>query len=369
MTVYDILLIDDDPESLDLLLATLPSEVDGHEVTWHGYDSFDNALDVLQRWRFDLVATDIYRDSSGAHKSPTTDEPRAFEIIQAIRNARFTPIVAFTDGAFPEELEEGPFLKTADKSRGNDEILAKLSALMLTGVPMIARELHDQLDRVGGSYIWDFVEENWSSLSAAGLTEASTLERLIRRRASIELGRLQPDDGSEVTIVEGAEFYLYPPLSSDIRLGTILRRMSDGEYGVVLTPHCHLVQQPNAGAPRAEYVLVARTVDASTLFLKHPISGKEPQRKDRLRRRLLSPAELGQPKGRYWFLPGVLKMSDRYVDFLQLDSIPYADVNNLHETLAVLDSPFAEAMQSCFVGFYSAVGLPNLDVDRFSSLL
>ena len=369
MTTYEILLIDDDRESLELLVQTLPDEIDGHAVEWTACDAFDEALDLLRRRRFDLVATDIYRDSSGAHKTPSTDEPRAFEIVEAIRHVRFTPIVAFTDGAFPEELEEGPFLKTADKSSGNAEILTKLSALVATGVPSIAHELHNQLDRVGGNYVWEFLEENWSSLSAAGLTEAHTLDRLIRRRTSIELGRRQPEDGSEVAVVEGAEFYLYPPLSSDIRLGTILLRMNDGEYGVVLTPHCHLIQQPNATAPRAEYVLVARTVEADTVFQKHALSGNKSNRSDGLRRRLLSPPELGQPRGRYWFLPSLLNMSDRYVDFLQLDSIPYAEMHELHQPFAVLDSPFAEAMQSCFVGFYSAVGLPNLDANRFSSLL
>ena len=35
---------------------------------------------------------------------------------------------------------------------------------------------------------------------------------------------------------------------------------------------------------------------------------------------------------------------------------------------AVLDTPFAEALQSCFVGFYSAVGLPMLDPGRFGDI-
>ena len=369
MTVYDILLIDDDSESLDLLVKTLPNEIDGHEVAWHECDSFDRALDLLRRWRFDLVATDIYRDSSRSYKSPTTDKPRAFEIVEAIRRVRFTPIVAFTDGAFPEELEEGPFLKTADKSRGNSEIIEKLSTLIATGVPAIARELHDQLDRVGGSYLWEFLEQHWETLSTAGLTEAHTLDRLIRRRTSIELGRRQPEDGGEIAVVEGAEFYLYPPLSSDIRLGTILVREGGDEYWIVLTPHCHLVKQPGDAVPRAEYVLVARTIDAATLFGSYPLKGDETNRRDSLRRRLISPPDFGRPNGRYWFLPSLLTMSNRYVDFLQMESIPYADIRDSYHAFAILDAPFAEAMQSCFVRFYSAVGLPNLSVDRFSSLL
>jgi len=76
-----------------------------------------------------------------------------------------------------------------------------------------------------------------------------------------------------------------------------------------------------------------------------------------------------QPEGRYWFLPGFLDMPDLYCDFLQLESIPYKDALDQHERFAVLDTPFAEAFQSCFTRFYSAVGLPILNVNRFQSLI
>jgi len=62
-------------------------------------------------------------------------------------------------------------------------------------------------------------------------------------------------------------------------------------------------------------------------------------------------------------------MPDLFCDFLQLESIPYEEIRDQHERFAVLDTPFAEALQSCFTRFYSAVGLPILNVDRFRHLI
>jgi hypothetical protein len=61
-------------------------------------------------------------------------------------------------------------------------------------------------------------------------------------------------------------------------------------------------------------------------------------------------------------------MPHLYVDFLQLESLPIQSALNDWESFAVLDIPFAEAFQSSFVRFYSAVGLPILNPSRFPDL-
>jgi hypothetical protein len=61
-------------------------------------------------------------------------------------------------------------------------------------------------------------------------------------------------------------------------------------------------------------------------------------------------------------------MPNLYVDLLQLHSVPVKDLQEQWESFAVLDVPFAEALQSNFVRFYSAVGLPVLDTERFPEM-
>ena len=367
MTVLNVLLVDDDEESLRLLGESLPGEIEGSAIRWEKCGVFDDALQLIAERRFDVVATDIYLDRSA--KEPVTGDAQGVRVLNEIRDRRFCPVLLFTDGTFPNEPPEGPFLKYADKSPGNEQIVEKLGELIRTGVPEMAHRLHDELDNTSGSYLWQFLDNNWPALEVAGLTKPDVLDRLVHRRASVQLGRLEdsPDGPAERPHVEGAEFYLRPRIATELRLGQILEH--DGEYRVVLTPHCHLSVQPGQTDPRADFVLTTRTVGATALFEQVPLQGKtEAKRLDDLRRRIQSPTDFGQPKGRYWFLPGFLTMPHLYVDFLQLESLPIQPALNDWESFAVLDIPFAEALQSSFVRFYSAVGLPILDPSRFTDL-
>lgn len=375
MTVLNILLIDDDPESLSLLLDSLPETVADATIRWEGCGTFEDAFQRIEDRRFDVVVSDIYRDRTSAKKDLVTGDPQGRTVLDEIRARRFCPVLLFTDGAFPEEPNEGPFVKIADKSL-NAKIVEKLEELIRTGIPELAHRLHDELDSTSSSYLWKFLTDNWATLESSKLTQRDVLDRLIHRRAAVQLGRLQTsaDGPVERPTIEGAEFYLLPRIAKDVRLGQILKR--GDEYRVVMTPHCHLVVQPGQDAPRADYVLTAKTVAAKVLFEEMPLRGNPAEKIDNLRRRIQSPAGFGLPRGRYWFLPGFLTMPDLYVDFLRLESVEYqaivpepgAEGEAEWTTFAVLDAPFAEALQSCFVGFYSAVGLPSLDPSRFPDL-
>jgi len=366
-----ILLVEDDKENLDLLLETLPDSLGAYGLEWEPCSDFVEAIKRVATRRYDMIVTDIYRDRPGHKKGTEIEDEKAGDIISGIRSKRFCPIVAFTDGSAPQSFKEGPFVKLADKSKGNDQIIEKMRELLATGIPGIARRLHDELDRASGSYLWDFLEGNWERLHENGLAEPSVLERLVRRRAAMQIGRLDPvaDDPAEVETVEGVEYYIHPPVSDELRLGEILKHKEDGSFRVVLTPHCHLAIQPGADSPRAEYVLTARTVTATDILNVFPPQGGTEEKKLRsLARYTQSPADLGKPRGRYWFLPHFLDMPDLFCDFLQLESIPYEEIRDQHERFAVLDTPFAEALQSCFTRFYSAVGLPSLSSTAIRSL-
>ncbi len=371
--VIDILLIEDDPENLKLLMESLPTSLAGHTLHWEPCSDFEEAVRSVMIRRYDVIVTDIYRDRKDKQKGADPGDEKARDIIEEIRSKRFCPVVAFTDGSAPQTFREEPFLRLADKSQGNKDILVKLEELLLTGIPAIARRLHDELDRAAGSYLWGFLERNWDQLRDAGLGNPEILERIVRRRASVQIGRLDPsaEDTKELGSVEGVEFYICPTISpKELRLGEILMRRGSQDFRVVLTPHCHLTVQPKATTPRAEFVLTVRTVAAKELLQRHPPEGGTPEKKLRsLGRCLQSPPEVGQPNGRYWFLPKFLKMPDLYCDFLQVESLEFGVIEKEYERFAVLDAPFAEALQSCFTRFYSAVGLPLLMPDRFMHLI
>ncbi len=387
MTLY-ALLVDDNPDDLRQLEELLPKAIAGYNIHWDPCSNFNEALERLGVRRYDIVATDIYADRDNQERLISKKDDKAREIIEAIRGKQFCPIVAFTNASRPEGLEEGPFIKFADKSGDASDITKKIEELIQTGLPAVARRIHNELSALTGSYLWNFLEKNWQQLNQEKNLEIALLERLIRRRAAIQISRLQADADApqEIEKVEGLEFYIYPSISGgDLRLGEVIRMKPDfwsdekavdlqTPFRVVLTPHCHLTKQPGDTVPRASYVLTVRTVDAGKLLAeekKKAIQGAktDAEKHELTRRVILSPAELGRPAGRYWFVPGFLEIPDLYCDFLQLESVSFADLQNQYEGIAVLDTPFAEALQSCFLRFYSAIGLPNLGPDRFQHLV
>ena len=363
--------MDDEPEVLKQLVETLPTQLDGFDLVWDPCGTFEEGLARLESRRYDVVVTDMaFRTKPGA-----PPDLRGMKTIEQIRGKRFCPIVAYSSRTKPEGLFEGVFLRFADKARGNDDIIAKLREVLASGVPAIARRLHDELDGVGGHYLWEFLTKRWNDLKQIGSTTPEALERLLRRRAAIQIARLE--EGSEIDDVGASEFYIHPKISGEeLRLGEILKRKGSAQYRVVLTPHCHLKLQAGDKEPRAEFVLTVRTTTAQDEISKAwdkkkgQFNLKKPEGVEEAARRFIgSPPDLGIPKGRLWFLPRFLEMPDLYCDFMQVESLPLAAIKEDYEPFAVLDTPFAEALQARFAEFYSAVGTANLRPKEFLHLI
>ena len=370
MTQYlDILVVDDDREVLRQLQQLLPAEIDGHQVAWEYTDEFDDALIRLRRRRYDILVSDIYRDRAGK-KNVEAGDIRANSLVDEIRAHRFCPIVLFSDGQVPENLVHRPFVWQGDKSADVDtQLVSRIREAIASGLPAVARELHDELDAFAGSYVWKFLGDRWDELKQQHDLNPELLARIIRRRAAIQFARLDQDEDEgpvERATCDPVDYYLYPPTSPTLRLGEIVRRKATQEIRVVLTPHCFLVKQSGAAAPRANHVLTVCTVDAEQLREAWKWDGKP---EDDLRRRTSFPAaRLTPPDGRYYFLPKFLDIPDVYCDLLQLESLSYETIVSDFDRLAVLDAPYAEALQSGVSRLYGAVGVPVLNLDRVRHL-
>jgi CheY-like chemotaxis protein len=362
---YDILVVDDDPEVIEQLKELLPDSIGVNAVVWEYCYGFDDALALLKRRRFDVLVSDIYHGRDRGQKNIAQGDARARELVDEIRARRFCPIVLFTDGQLPADLVQRPFVWSADKGTPNfhDRLSERIAEGIATGLPEIAKRLHDELDRYTGSYVWRFLAARWEDLKTKHALDTATLERIIRRRAAVHLSRVDGAGDNVVAraAVDPVDYYIYPPISKFIRLGEIIRRKGTSEFHIVLTPHCFLVIQPGQQAPRATHVLAARAVPAAELREGWKWQSKGDAIADQLRRRTSFPAGgAGLPEGRYCFLPQFLDIPDLYCDLMQIESIGFGTVMEDFERVAVLDWPFAEALQSCLIQLYGAVGVPSL---------
>lgn len=383
VTTVHTLIIDDDQELLDQVRGYLDGNIKGaYKFYLDTCLDFDEGIRRIEAIRYDLVISDVWLGRK--HTEP--DDNKIKGIIDSIQKTRFCPIVVYST-AKPSGLTEGPFIEFADKGMDFDTLMASIDKILSTGVPDAARSLHNDLDTGGANFLWQFLETNWSQLKPKFSTDPHLMGRLLRKRASVLLGRLDSSKGAPVEreTVHGMEYYLYPPVSpeEEFRLGDLVKENSTGQFHVVLNPHCHLVKQPKHHIPRAEFALLAaanpveEAINAARQWEKQ-VTGKDKpawsskpiEAEEQLGKRVRVPSsEMGTPDGRFFFLPNFLEIPNLFCDLLQIKTKPMKDLRENYTRIATLDAPFAEAIQSMFLRLFGGVGLPVLDPKLFKDLL
>jgi hypothetical protein len=361
-----VLLVEDDPEYMALLKRSLPEVFNQRqlEATLHEAATFEVANTMIDdpSRRFDLILSDTFR---GEHKY---HDVAVMAMIAKYKAGRFSPLVVFSASPRPQELTLQPFVMWADKAepKGIDTAIGKM---LDTGVPQIARTLHDELDKLAGTYLWGFLDANWDRLVAGQLIDRDSLERLIRRRAALQLAEITytPGGWQHLTEVNGHEVYVYPPVNQvRYSLGEVIRKRTDSnDIRVILTPHCYLNILGEQTVPRADFVVTVKTRPVASV-LGEKLNNARTAGQDTLLKKIQtwinppSHEQVGKPEGRYWYLPKFLDIPHLYCDFLQLESLPYAQLEADYEELAVLTPPFAESLQACYGAFHGSVGIPPI---------
>jgi hypothetical protein len=375
--VLDVLLVEDSPEDMAAYLRDLPAVflASGVTATLHKAESFEvaDALVSDTSRRFDMILSDTYRGSHQNHDAAVTG------MISKYRDARrFCPLVVFSASAMPEHFVQSAFVVWGDKTSVGRPggVEAAITAVLATGIPQAARSLHDELDGLAGKYLWTFLEKEWEQLKTNGHVEPSTLGRMIRRRAAVQLGSVHASaTGDEpLTEVQGHEVYLYPPINlHEYRLGEIIRKGED--FRVVLTPHCYMTIQQGKERPRSEYIVTIKTIAVGEVLCQKKVgtarTAEEGQKLKKIRTWITPPSheDVGKPEGRYWYLPGFLEIPHSYCDFLQVESIKYDELVRDWQEVAVLSPPFAESLQACYGAFHGAVGIPNVMPASVASMI
>lgn len=372
MVAISILVFDDDVEALEDLAvySDLSTRDAGMVPVLTKVSDWDEVVQMISdpSRQFDLVVTDTYKDGG---KGPKTDDA-VTNVIQKIRGKKSIPVLMCSTAIRPDWFQETAFLAWADKTKPK-EIKDKITSLIATEIPSIVRSVKDEIDSYGGKYLWDFLESNWGELENSG---SEVLERIIRKRLATLIAHSADEDGvTESQHIDSCEFYHYPPISEGISLGEIIQhKENEDDWRVVLTPHCYLTIQAGNDKPRTDFVLTVKLQKAE-LHTEKWENGLVKVREENNTKKIseiTSPggaARVKKPEGRNWFLPSFLQIPSSYLDFEQVESVPYRDLVRGFDRIAVLCAPFAEAMQQSFASYYSSVGMPNLRTESISEVL
>ena len=344
----NVLLVEDEARDRDSYLRDFPAVFMAAGVTanFHTAETFEQAYRIIDTSyiRFDLILSDTYRGQLKDRDAAVVN------MVNKYRGGRFCPLVVFS----------------------------AIQKVLATGIPQLARSLHDELDQSASGFLWKFLETNWDSLWPDGNPDRGVIERLVRRRAALQFAEISESGGESgpVASIAGLEYYIYPPLNKDVlSLGHIIRKRTDhADIRLVLTPHCHLTIQQNKKEPRAEFVLTVKAIPTGQVLGQKIEAARAlelPQQDKKLTSWSTPPSrqDVGLPEGRYWYLPGFLNIPHSFCDFQQIESFAYAAIGTNYEPIAVLTPPFAESLQSCFLSYHSGVGIPSIKPDTIRSLL
>jgi len=381
---WRILAVDDQPQQLQSIERELEDQLRADGEANLDYEliclpTFDLAMDALDRERFDLVILDIRQEAAG-HKS--ADATAGLDLYAKIRERRFVPVIFFT--AVPNNVDaalEEPFVAVVSKDHLPE--LPVVVARMLTGaLPKLVRALEAEVTDVTRQFLGEFAADNWSTLQ---LYDHLDLAHLLTARLAYSLRTDSPHRlaaqllATDVVAVDisntpnhdvahPGRWYIYPPLRPELPLtgAVIYIDSADDEehagWWLVISPACDIIQR------KVNFLLMARATK-----LSESVKFSEWRTSQGKRKTTMNMMRGGEP--RYQFMPSFMRIPNLVVDFQDVWAapvgvdVPGPALATKNDIVAVLDSPFAEAVLTRYSHYRGRIGTPDLDADELLTSL
>ncbi|MFN7014802.1 MAG: response regulator [Bacteroidia bacterium] len=383
-----VLHIDDDMQVLQDVKQILNGMQIGDDtiIMKDGCD-FNEGIEKLKSDIFDLVLLDLCIGDA----NEASDKVGA-EIFEKIKALAFVPIIFFT--ALPGYVHnlESDIVRVAGKAEGYDELIKQMKSILSTGFVKMKSDIDLIVKEGVRGYFWDFVHPNQPIVEQIKNDDVS-LKYLLLRRLSKSLSSEVIRNNVEDPLLDKdkahpMEFYIYPPVDGEFETGDIIKEKESGNFFVILTPACDLIERAN-GKRKAEKVLVVQAMDMLTLsacvkykeaqterekFLQHQQTLPEKKRPElngaieKLEKQIVNLAldvkKLMKPgNDRFFFLPKTPFLPGLLIDFQIKKTIIYENLESDYDVIATLDDPHSQSMQSSFIRYYNRVGFPDLDID------
>ena len=352
-----ILFIEDEPESIEPVLMRLDEEIPGTRTLTKNFATAD---EVIRKRRPDIVVLDILQ--GGASHNP---EPIGLDNLNFIWNHRFCPVVVYS--ADPgrlenhEYLKDHPFIKIEKKGAGSDDSVVRA----IRDFRPLVLAMRDTEEKIHGQLTEAM--KSTAPLAAASAKDPGDLAKIVMRSGHRRVAALMDEQLPDETKLAVWEQYIFPPVSTDIQLGDILRERDSSNYAqsfrIVLTPSCDMVRSEER-SPKVQQVLVAKCCPM-TEALRTIGLGVGRNLDYQIKSRLLS-------QGYSQSIIAIPPLPDNIpaiaANLKDLELIPIDNIGDTGEfrVVASIDSPFRELVSWAYLQIACRPGLPERDLDTWA---
>ena len=190
-----------------------------------------------------------------------------------------------------------------------------------------------------------------------GTTDTVRTERALLRHTLNHLLQLLNDDEDRHY---PEEFYLHPPLTEEIRTGSLAKKKNEDKWFVVMNPSCDLVVREN-GSTNTDRILIVEVEPIDVLF---PWFSKETLTKSK--KGALETAFQNNKSGYYHWLPETDFFKGGFLNFRKLSSLEIEEFRGDFETSEIQISPsFVKDIVARFSSYYARQGQPDIHFDKF----
>lgn len=280
------------------------------------------------------------------------------QVIEQIRdNFRRIPVVIMTGTPDVAEMEGFPLIGKYVKGSeiGYSDVIKELWGIYRTGLTRIMGGRGEIEQKLSQIFIENLLPQRKSWIEY-GKEDHEKSEKAFLRHALNHL--IQILDG-DVDKCYPEEMYIYPPVSTRINTGCIVKSKNSDNFYVVMNPACDLAERDNGGCNTDRALLV------EIKMLKDIFPDFDWRNLSRSNNKELEKVYKNNKSGYYHWLPKVDFFDGGVLNFREISTYTEDELGrNFEEPMLQISPAFVKDMVSRFSSYYARQGQPDIDYEK-----
>lgn len=347
--MYNFLLIEDSKDDSDVFLATIKRmnlQAGNEQYKITVADSYAKGMAMISE-DINGVIVDIKLD----------DEHSGNEIIHEIMQKHRLPVAIFTGTPDTEQDKGSPIIVYKKGEAKQEDIIANLCRVSDTGLFKVLSGtgiIESAMNKVFWRNLYPQIEL-WKSKKECGVDTEKVLLRYV-------ISHIQELIDNEMPAHVTEEMYICPPVSDEIKTGSIIQAKSDGLYFIVLSPPCDL--SIHDGKVKTDRVLLCEIEEQKAVNIK--IIGDATSTKAQTK--LIAKALNNNHTDYYHWLPENSLFLGGYINFRRVITYtPKEILEQFNHPLLKVQEGFVKSILGRFSAYYARQGQPDFDFETEAS--